>query len=81
LGELDAERPQFKTAPPRTDGMSMSWRLRLGALIFVFATTLVVLVLADFEPTSYGVSRLTGGILFSVLGLSMLRSGNQRVRN
>jgi hypothetical protein len=61
--------------------MSMSWRLRLGALIFVFATTLVALVLADFEPTSFGVSSLTGGLLFSVLGFSLLRSGNQHVKS
>jgi hypothetical protein len=81
LGGLETGRPGFKTETPGTDGMSMTWRLRVGALIFVFATTLVALVLADFEPTSYGVSRLTGGLLLSVLGTFLLRSSNQHVKS
>ena len=60
--------------------MSMSWRLRVGAVIFVFAATLVALVLADFEPTPYGVSRLSGGVLLTFLGFSLLRSGTQHVQ-
>jgi hypothetical protein len=61
--------------------MSMPWRLRVGGLIFVYAATLVALVLADFRATSYGVTRLTGGILLSILGASLLHSGGQQVKS
>src|SRR5438046_9060806 len=74
------ERAGFKTGSLGTDGMSMSWRLRVGAVIFVFAAVLVALVLADFEPTSYGVTRLAGGISLSFLGASLLRSSHQLVK-
>jgi glycerol uptake facilitator-like aquaporin len=61
--------------------MSMPWRLRVGALIFVFAAMLVALVLTDFEPSSYGVTHLTVGLLLSVIGASLIRSGSGQLNS
>src|SRR2546430_2062350 len=64
----------LKALGGRADSSSVRWKMLVGCGLIVLGALGLLPVLVHFQATSYGAGNLTGGILFVLVGVWLIRS-------
>jgi multisubunit Na+/H+ antiporter MnhG subunit len=59
----------------------MHWKSLVGWVLLVLGALGLLRLLAHVQANSYAVGNLTGGILFVLIGVWLIRSGRPGLRN